>query len=112
MHVLSAHAVAEQRLDGPCGGQKLMDVRLLLARRSPSSLLEVLLSFLPSPSRDRAASDQAPVTSPHGVVAARRPLIDQIDQNGPTPHVPQPLLHVVRRLRASLALLKKVMWRC
>ena len=27
-----------------------------------------------------------------------------MDDNRPTPHVPQPLLHLVRRLRASLAL--------
>ena len=27
-----------------------------------------------------------------------------MNQYGPTPHVPKPLLHAVRRLRASLAL--------
>ena len=37
----------------------------------------------------------------YGVVAARRPLMNQ---NGPTLHVLQPLLHWVRSVRASQAL--------
>ena len=37
----------------------------------------------------------------YGVVAARQP---PMNQNGPTLHVPQPLLHWVRSVRASLAL--------
>ena len=93
----------------------LRDARLLLARRPPSCNLAVLLLDgrhwelsrcflvrLPS-LRDRAASDQGPghLTDTYGVVAARR---SPMDDNRPTPHVPQPLLHWVRPQRASLAL--------
>ena len=47
------------------------------------------LGLLPS-LRDRTAGDQG--------------LGHRTEQNRPTPHVPQPLLHSVRRLRASQAL--------
>ena len=60
------------------------------------------LGLLPS-SSDCAASDQGPGhrTVTYGLVAGRRP---PMWKNRPTPHVPQPLLPSVRRLRASLAL--------
>ena len=61
--------------------------------------------------RDRAASNRGPGhhTVTYGVVAARRP---PMEQNRPTPHVPQPLLHWVRRLRATQALYGLSGWRC
>ena len=66
----------------------------------PFHLQFVTLDFVLS---DRAASDQGPGhrTVTYGVVAARRPPVWENNQH---PHVPQPLLHLVRRLRASLAL--------
>ena len=82
------------------------DTSLQLARCPPlRTQLEDIpaVSLHPPPIRDRAASDQGPGhrTVTYGVVAARRP---PMDDNRPTPHVPQPLLHLVRRLRASQAL--------
>ena len=54
------------------------------------------------PLRDRAASDQGPG---HLAVLTGPPLHGgPNEQDGPTQHVPQPLLHMVRRLRAGLAL--------
>ena len=66
--------------------------------------------FLP-PLPDRVASDEGPGqrTVTYGVVAARRP---PMDNNRPTLHVPQPLLHWVRRLRATQALYGLSGWCC
>ena len=88
--------------------KELQDAHVLLAWRPPSWILDVLLHRrrwglsrwrlvqLP-PLRDRAASDQGP--GHHAVLTAA-----PNEQNGPTTHVPQCLLHLVRRLRARQAL--------
>ena len=89
------------------------DAHLHLVRTPPSCNLDALLygrhwglsrwCLGPLPSlRDCAASDQGPShrAATYGVVAARRP---PMSQNRPTTHVPQPLLHLVRLLRASRA---------
>ena len=55
--------------------------------------------FLP-PLPDRVASTEAPVTSLY-LRGRRCTAAPNGRQNRPTLHVPQPLLHLVRRLRAS-----------
>ena len=88
--------------------KELRDARLLLVRVPPSCCLDVLhygrpwglsrwrLGQLLS-SRDRAASNQG------RHLWGRRCTAAPNARNRPTTHVPQPLLHLVRRLRASLA---------
>ena len=56
---------------------------------------------LPS-SRDRAAATRAQVTALY--LRGRRCTAAPNAPNRPTTHIPEPLLHCVRRLRASLAL--------
>ena len=74
------HVLGEQRLDGPYGGQN-WKVAVVSLRDGQERVWRVQLvdipavPFLPSPLRDRAASDQGPRHLPvtYGVVATRRP---------------------------------------
>ena len=91
-----------------------MDVRLLLARRPPSCILDVPSSQTPL-GVILVASGTAPflyVTARPATEAAftalylrgRRCTAAPNGPEPPTTHVPQPLLHWVRRIRASQAL--------
>ena len=93
--------------EGPvkCSSPACAETSFLLARRpslwTPLGVIPVASGTVHS-LRDRAASEQGPGhhTVTYGVVAARRP---PMDNNRPTLHVPQPLLHWGRRLRATQA---------
>ena len=97
--------------------KELKDAHLLLARRPPFCFLEVLLHRRHwGLSRWRLVQSlQLHVTARPATEAlvtalylrGRRCTTAPNEQEQTTPHVPQPLLHVVRRLRASLALYGK-----
>ena len=84
------------------GSLACAETSLLHARRpslwTPLGVIPVASPSLPH----RAASDQGP--GQHAVLTGSSPHGAPNGTNRPTTHVPQPLLHLVRRLRASLAL--------
>ena len=83
-----------------CSSPACAETSLLLARRTSSQMPPRLSRWRlvqSLPLRDRAASDQGPGHS------AVRTGSSPNARNRPTTHVPQTLLHLVRRLHASLA---------
>ena len=111
--------VGEGRSEGLSAGppgqilKESRDIRLLLGRIPPSCFLDVLLyGHHWGLSRWRLVQSllyvtlrpatEAPVTTLY--LRGRRCTAAPNAQNGPATHVPQPMLHLVRLLRASLAL--------